>query len=262
MNKRFFAFGCSYTSYCYPTWADYIGVGYDQYYNFGHAGCSNTFMMNRFIEAHDKLKFNKNTDTVFVMLTGFGRFSYIGPNEPNWQTHGDLYSYCANTKDPVLSFFSEKIWSDDFAVHQSWIAYKTIKSILLDLNVPHKFLMGIDNSLYRDDIKNLSQRARRFSNEIYQGLDIARSLDEWKNLEGNGDSPYWEDIAQIDGHPSHKAHFKFMSEHFPELVTSPCLELLNFWSDNHIYSSQSNQGTKFNNLWANKTNLAKGIGIY
>jgi hypothetical protein len=36
--SRFFAFGCSYTRYAYATWADYIGVNFDEYYNYGCGG--------------------------------------------------------------------------------------------------------------------------------------------------------------------------------------------------------------------------------
>lgn len=43
--KRFFAFGCSYTSYHWPTWADYVGMSpeFDEAYNFGMAGGASRF---------------------------------------------------------------------------------------------------------------------------------------------------------------------------------------------------------------------------
>ena len=102
--KRCFAFGCSYTSYSYATWADLIGINFKEYYNYGRAGCSNTYIMNRIIEADRTYNFNPDTDFVLIMLTGFGRFSYL-PRQSGWQTKGDLYSYNNNTNDPITIEF-------------------------------------------------------------------------------------------------------------------------------------------------------------
>ena len=66
--KRFFAFGCSYTSYSYATWADLIGIHFKEYYNYGRAGCSNAYIMNRVVEANEMYQFNPETD-------------YVGPDE-------------------------------------------------------------------------------------------------------------------------------------------------------------------------------------
>ena len=34
IKKRFFAFGCSYTHWnLNPTWADFIGINFEEYYN-------------------------------------------------------------------------------------------------------------------------------------------------------------------------------------------------------------------------------------
>ena len=60
MNKRFIAFGCSFTNYDWATWADIIGVNFDDYLNFGKPSGSNMDTMRRFITMHDKYKFNKD----------------------------------------------------------------------------------------------------------------------------------------------------------------------------------------------------------
>ena len=47
-KSRFFAFGCSYTNWIHnPTWADFIGINYNKYYNFGRPGASNTYIMQK-----------------------------------------------------------------------------------------------------------------------------------------------------------------------------------------------------------------------
>lgn len=268
MTNRFFAFGCSYTNYSYPTWADYIGVTFDQYYNYARAGCSNTFIMNRVVEADEKYKFNSETDLIIIMITGFGRFSHMNAKEHpkrDWVTHGDLMSYTAvNKHDKMTKFFLDNIWTENWAVYQSWIAIKVIKQLLTLKNIKHKILMGIDNTGYKNGVALLDQDAKVKVNEIYELLDVQKSLDEWKqeSLE-NKDSPYWNNLKHVDGHPSHKAHYKFAQDYFPELINEKSLDLLNFWKEKFTYESQEKQGTLFNKLFREQFDCAsKNTGLF
>lgn len=71
--KRIFAFGCSFTAYKWPTWADIIAVETKaDYYNFGMAGLGNLGIMARVTEANARYKFN-DTDLVMIMWTTFSR---------------------------------------------------------------------------------------------------------------------------------------------------------------------------------------------
>ena len=64
--KRFFAFGCSYTNYLWPTWADIIGQDIPVYQNWAKSGAGNHFIFNSVMEAHARHRFNKD-DLVVVM---------------------------------------------------------------------------------------------------------------------------------------------------------------------------------------------------
>lgn len=64
--KRFFAFGCSFTNYIWPTWADIIAQDIPVYENWGCRGAGNHYIFNSLMEAHSKYKFNKD-DLVIVM---------------------------------------------------------------------------------------------------------------------------------------------------------------------------------------------------
>jgi hypothetical protein len=66
--KRFFAFGCSFTNYIWPTWADIIGKNIPFYENWGKAGSGNHFIFNSFVEANARHKFNKD-DLIIIMWT-------------------------------------------------------------------------------------------------------------------------------------------------------------------------------------------------
>ena len=78
--KRVFAFGCSFTYYKWPTWADLIAVETKaKYYNYAISGLGNMGIMARVAEANAKYKFN-DTDLVMIMWSTFGR-------EDRWIEH-------------------------------------------------------------------------------------------------------------------------------------------------------------------------------
>ena len=64
--KRFFAFGCSFTNYAWPTWADIIGQDIPVYENWGARGGGNEFIFNSIIEADVRHKFNQE-DLIMIM---------------------------------------------------------------------------------------------------------------------------------------------------------------------------------------------------
>lgn len=105
--KRVFAFGCSFTSYIYPTWADIISYEMPdvEYYNFGRSGMGNLGISSRIAEANTRFKFT-DTDLVLVMYTTVYREDrWIGHR---WQAHGNVFNqgyydknFVKNYVDPV-----------------------------------------------------------------------------------------------------------------------------------------------------------------
>ena len=90
--KRVFAFGCSFTEYKYPTWADIMSKNIPQaeFYNLGRCGGGNVFIGNRITEANRVFNFCE-TDLVMVMWTTFCREDRYLP-EGGWSTPGNIYS--------------------------------------------------------------------------------------------------------------------------------------------------------------------------
>jgi hypothetical protein len=85
--KRFFAFGCSFTNYLWPTWADIIGQDIPVYQNWGKAGAGNHFIFNSVMEAHARYQFDKN-DLVIVMWSNKEREDRY--HNHNWLTATNL----------------------------------------------------------------------------------------------------------------------------------------------------------------------------
>lgn len=89
--NRVFAFGCSFTNYIYPTWADIIAYEMPdvEYYNFGKSGMGNLAIASRIAEANTMFKFN-DTDLVLVMYsTMYREDRWL---EGTWQSHGNVYN--------------------------------------------------------------------------------------------------------------------------------------------------------------------------
>lgn len=88
--ERVFAFGCSFTKYMYPTWADIIAneLPNSEYYNFGTIGSGNLLISNRIAQANSKFKFTKS-DLVLIMFTTACREDrYISGK---WVSPGNVY---------------------------------------------------------------------------------------------------------------------------------------------------------------------------
>ena len=221
MNKtRCFSFGCSYTSFCWATWADLIGSNFETYTNFGREGASNTFIMNSVFEANDKVKFNSETDYIVVMFTGISRFSYINKQTKSWTLWGNIRNIPKDNPEYLaISNFVDNIWNESWAVYQTWIAVKAVKEFLTSKQLKHKILMGMDNSYYKTnaDMLELDPNDVKKMENVYNMLDIKESLDEF--IGPNRQHVYFKENSMFDDHPSQHHHFQFMSKYFPEFVT-------------------------------------------
>ncbi len=104
--NRIFAFGCSFTHYIYPTWADLIAMQYPDklYYNFGKAGMGNLAISCRIIEASKRYQFNDN-DLIMVMWSTFSRDDRW--LNGSWYAQGNVYNseypdiFVRDFNDPV-----------------------------------------------------------------------------------------------------------------------------------------------------------------
>lgn len=89
--NRVFAFGCSFTRYIYPTYADMIAQECTnaKFYNLGQSGAGNTLIAYRLVEANQRFKFNSN-DLIVVMWTTVFREDRFVNNK--WQCFGNVYN--------------------------------------------------------------------------------------------------------------------------------------------------------------------------
>jgi len=98
---RFFTFGCSFTNYWWPTWADILGKQYKKFYNYGYSGAGNQYIFNSIVEANLKHKFN-HSDTVAIMWSNPAREDRYVNNK--WVTVGNIYTQCVYDQKFVKKF--------------------------------------------------------------------------------------------------------------------------------------------------------------
>lgn len=99
--KRIFAFGCSYTRYYYPTWANIIASQYSpdtQFINLGVSGGGNSLVLTRLSQADSKFKIQKN-DLVLIMYPSFTREDRF-VSEGYWHTPGNIFNSNNNGAHP------------------------------------------------------------------------------------------------------------------------------------------------------------------
>ena len=74
--KRLFTFGCSHTSHQYPTWADILGLSYNQLYNFGESGTGHFHHMVQLNGVLDNFDLTED-DMVVVLLSEEQRMDLV-----------------------------------------------------------------------------------------------------------------------------------------------------------------------------------------
>lgn len=111
--KRFFTFGCSFTSYIWPTWADIVSKEMPQaeFFNFGKSGSGNSLISYKIAEANNRFNFT-DTDLVMVMFSTYcreDRWVDHGEHPFNgWVSCGNIFNNDIYPKDWVKKFADER----------------------------------------------------------------------------------------------------------------------------------------------------------
>lgn len=118
--SRLFTFGCSFTNYAWPTWADFLGLEFESFENWGVPGIGNVGISNRVAECFLKNNITPD-DTVIIQWTGHLRHDYHLFNEStnrdsanSWKTKGSIFGY-------TNAELYDKKWINTFFDEQSYI---------------------------------------------------------------------------------------------------------------------------------------------
>lgn len=238
--KRLFTFGCSFTRYSWPTWADFLGLEFDYHENWGLPGIGNVAIANRIAECYSKGKLNKN-DTVIVQWSSHIRNDYHtfrssprGRNAVGWKTKGSIFNYLNQNvydKDWIVKFFDERSY-----IMYSLNSMVQAKAILDNSNCTWKMTSISDFSKLGSDItiepegyaENIGDEKNLWTGQGLDGVhrvDFSHyrdsiGFDKWLEPIGtyswkNEDKQYvWKDAkdteAWTDPHPSVDMHVSWL----------------------------------------------------
>jgi hypothetical protein len=202
--KRFFAFGCSFTSYMWPTWADVASkeMPNAEFFNLGVSGSGNLLISLRVAEANTRFKFT-DTDLIMVMFTTYTREDRYIDNK--WVTAGNIFNNDIYPKDWVKKFCDERGYLiRDAALLENTTRY--LESLSADsycmLSVPFREGSNECDSPYEDvnnDIYILySDTFSKFPLSMYE-LEL-------KNI--------WEPDYRgfADGHPTTMRYYNYLEK--------------------------------------------------
>jgi hypothetical protein len=147
--SRLFAFGCSFTNYRWPTWADILGREFSYYENWGKCGAGNHFIFNSLNECILRNNIT-HTDTVIIMWTNISREDRYINN--TWQSSGNIYTQKYYDQQFIEKYVDEKgyLIRDLAFIHSA-------KKLLEHIGCNHIFLSMVPITNFNQYIpKNLS----------------------------------------------------------------------------------------------------------
>lgn len=131
--KRFFAFGCSYTHWIWPTWANIIADDLEiPFENWGISGSGNQAIHSRLVECELKNNLTPN-DLVIVSWSGWSREDRYLDN--HWKCGGNIFNNTYCDDEFIKKYWS---WENDVIrnatiIHSTTKAYKDIISYQMSL---------------------------------------------------------------------------------------------------------------------------------
>lgn len=117
--KRLFTFGCSYTLYSWPTWADILGLEFPVFNNWAVPGIGNRAIAERVAECDTYFNFNE-TDLVIVQWSSYYRHDWMHTQRKDtsylsssWKTQGSIFGNKHKSifnQDWIKNFWDEKAY--------------------------------------------------------------------------------------------------------------------------------------------------------
>lgn len=178
--QRFFALGCSFTKYRWPTWSDIIAHDLKiPYLNAGHSGAGNFYILYKLLELDNIYKFTPQ-DLIVVGWSSWHREDRLDRTGV-WKLQGRVSE---------KNWFPIKYWSEHNDVFKNWTA-------IMSANKSFK----INFQFHLQDYQGNNHIDGTFSQEIVeQYKDLFEYLPQKHLFETF--TPYEDN----DGHPDIKSH--------------------------------------------------------
>lgn len=200
--KRLFVFGCSFTSYIWPTWADILSKSTPvlEYYNLGKIGSGNHFISLRVSEASKRYNFT-DSDIVITMWTSVTREDrYVNGK---WIGDGNIFNQSLYPAD-----FVRKFADTDYYLIRDNALINLCSGYLSTLGCKHINLFAwpvthYESGLYTKDIADECKRLYHY--------DDTKTFKDFLDTQSNKGHSYTHHDKQFnDGHPTPVVHYEYL----------------------------------------------------
>ena len=236
-NRRFFAFGCSYTYWCWPTWADLIGNDYEEYYNYGQHGAGNHYIFNTFMQADIKHKFSKD-DLIIVQFSGITREDRY--SEDGWQVKGTILNH---PKEFIKNYFDFR----GFLI-RDMAFIKAIVDALRNLRCEY-YLLSMNPFTSKSEFSVIVDDSVNDVIEVYREYIDLIKPSYMETLSYKRPIKLKNGIKLLDSHPLPTDHYAYLEKVLPKYAVNKDLAIK--WEDiistldgdhNTLWSEQPNHG--------------------
>ena len=212
MYSTLYTFGCSFTQYKWPTWADYLHAGglAKHYENWGLPGGSNDFIFHSVMECLDKIT---NKDIVCVMWSQPHRISDYN-DEQGWDMPGNAYLY--QPKERTKYLHEDKIALENHSY------FRAVATLLESRDVNFYF-----TSMELIDLKY----EQVFNTKHYFNSSMA----EFLGYTGANETT-WRETLPNDKHPSPREHAAFAKQMFD--IDNSKIDTLCLDAEKHIFEDE------------------------
>lgn len=188
-----YTFGCSMTSYSWPTWADILGTQYEHFYNWGEPNAGNAYIFNSIIECLQKNNITNN-DTIIIMWSSITRNDYYQINQWNH-----------NIIEPTISKNEEKhVSCPDGLEIINYGYFSAIDLLLSSLGLNYKMLTWTEYDtdtkagiFYRNTLDKIRKIGYSLNENIVIKIAEQTVLNLYNRMAGT-DWPKCEDIFNYD----------------------------------------------------------------
>lgn len=224
---RIFTFGCSYTGYCWPTWADILLQSGVEGTNLGYTGIGNLAIANRVF--HQLTRDHQPDDLYIVAWSTVNREDRS--RDGVWRAGGNVYNNRHYDENFLVDY-----WDDTDALNKTLMLIYFVNEMVRGKVQFHQTSMfGADLMFdeYRNRrVFNYQPRLLEHAEQVMSQLDWLPPLHDEarKALLRNVRIPLTVQYAdgskpRVDHHPTPLMHLAWAQQNFPHLVTAEGIQL-------------------------------------
>lgn len=234
-TNRLFTFGCSFTQYKWPSWADIIGLNFNEFYNFGQPGSGMFFMLYQFTFGNEYFKFNQD-DTLIFMLSDDARVDIV--KNKKWLTTGLVF----NSKNILGNTFFEH-YSEIHAVESTYVYVYLLKEMLDKIGCKYEITYAFPpffkntNDLFDDFVKEIWNKTHKLTNTNIESLTsfLQKVNDSSYDLVNDFNKKKYK-----DGHPTISTNLEYVKTYLSKYYDSKYDSIVMDWESFNIQDKNDN----------------------